>query len=592
MHRWLLLAALLGCVSVVFAADRPEGRSFATRSVVWYAKHGMVAAAHPLAVQIGLDVLKDGGSAVDAAIAVNAALALMEPTSCGLGGDLFAMVWDPGRTPSTASTAPAGRLRPSPRQGPGRARRHDPLYSPYAWTVPGCVDGWFELHSRFGRLPMARLLAPDHRRRPRGRAGAAGHRRRRGPAARRASRTSRASPRSSCPAAGRRPRARSSPTRPWPTPSSGSPTAVATPSTRRDRPRPGRLLEKVGGFFSPRTSPATQRVGRADLDHLPRAHGVGAAAQRPGPRRAADAQHPRGLRPGGHGPRQRRLLAPAGRGQEARLRGPRPLLRRPAFAEVPVAERCRQGLRRRARRVQAHRHEARRQAVEPGNPAPRHGDTTFLVAADASGMMVSLIQSNYTGFGSGYVVPELGFGIQDRGALFSLDPAPPQRAGARQAALPHHHPRLHGRRTACPTPPSGHGRRHAAPGARPDRRQPGGLRHEPPGGGRRARFHHTGSSEPTGTVMTDGGVLHLGKGLPPEVAARPRKRGHRIEEVNPAVFGGYQIIRRDAASASTPAPPSRARTGWQQVIDFGFRISNFEFSTRPPSNPRGTGGTF
>ena len=90
--RHIFLFTLLAAVATAgFAADRPEGRAFATRSVT-YARHGMVAAAHPLAVQIGLDVLKGGGSAVDAAIATNAALGFLEPVSCGLRGDLFAMV--------------------------------------------------------------------------------------------------------------------------------------------------------------------------------------------------------------------------------------------------------------------------------------------------------------------------------------------------------------------------------------------------------------------------------------------------------------------------------------------------------------------
>src|SRR5512136_3062246 len=152
-------ALLLTCISTT-AADRPEGRSFATRSVT-LARHGMVAAAHPLAVQVGLDVLKRGGSAVDAAIAVNAALSLMEPTSCGLGGDLFAMVWDPA-TGKLYGLNGSGRapLALTPEKVPALSDGTIDPYSPYAWTVPGCADGWFELHGRFGRLPMKDLLAP------------------------------------------------------------------------------------------------------------------------------------------------------------------------------------------------------------------------------------------------------------------------------------------------------------------------------------------------------------------------------------------------------------------------------------------------
>ena len=117
MRRALIAVTVMMMAGAGTSADRPEGHSFATRSVV-HAKHGMVAAAHPLAVEIGLAVLRDGGSAVDAAIAVNAALAFMEPTSCGLGGDLFAMVWDPetetlhglngsGRAPAALTGRPA-----------------------------------------------------------------------------------------------------------------------------------------------------------------------------------------------------------------------------------------------------------------------------------------------------------------------------------------------------------------------------------------------------------------------------------------------------------------------------------------------------
>jgi hypothetical protein len=131
----LPLLALLAAPAA-HAGDRVEGQPFATRSVV-YARHGMVAAAHPLAVQAGLEILRKGGSAADAAIAVNAALAVVEPVACGLGGDLFALAWTRSASGSTASTPPGGRrwrrggssCRPRPtapsrrtRRGPGRCR--------------------------------------------------------------------------------------------------------------------------------------------------------------------------------------------------------------------------------------------------------------------------------------------------------------------------------------------------------------------------------------------------------------------------------------------------------------------------------------
>ena len=160
MRRFLVVALMIVATAFVIAADRPEGRSFATRSVT-YARHGMVAAAHPLAVQVGLDVLKAGGSAVDAAIATNAALGLLEPVSCGLGGDLFAMVWDP-KTEKLYGLNASGRAPAalSIDKVPAEEDGTIPVYSVYAWTVPGCADGWFELHGKFGRLPMKDLLLP------------------------------------------------------------------------------------------------------------------------------------------------------------------------------------------------------------------------------------------------------------------------------------------------------------------------------------------------------------------------------------------------------------------------------------------------
>ena len=145
-------------------ADRVTGKSFATRSEI-IAQHGIAATAQPLATQVAIDILKKGGSAVDAAIAANAALGLMEPISCGVGGDLFAIVWDAktrrlygingsGRSPKGLSydemKAELGKL----------GTKTIPKFGVLPISVPGTVDAWFELHARFGRLPMKEDLAP------------------------------------------------------------------------------------------------------------------------------------------------------------------------------------------------------------------------------------------------------------------------------------------------------------------------------------------------------------------------------------------------------------------------------------------------
>ncbi|MGH8030297.1 MAG: gamma-glutamyltransferase [Arenimonas sp.] len=157
----LAFAALLTCVvAPAHAADRITGRPFATRSEV-FAPHVMAATSHPLATQIALETMRAGGSAVDAAIAANAALGLMEPTGSGVGGDLFAIVWDP-KTKKLHGYNGSGR---SPQALTLQAFRDQgldkvPSFGPLPVTVPGAVDGWFALHGKFGRRTMAQDLAP------------------------------------------------------------------------------------------------------------------------------------------------------------------------------------------------------------------------------------------------------------------------------------------------------------------------------------------------------------------------------------------------------------------------------------------------
>lgn len=546
MRRAVLALVVLSALTT-FAADRPEGRSFATRSVT-FSRHGMVAAAHPLAVGIGLDVLKAGGSAVDAAIATNAALGFLEPTSCGLGGDLFAMVWDPATAKLYGLNA-SGR---APRalsidKVPPTDEGTIPVYSVYSWTVPGCADGWFELHKRFGRLPMDEVLAPAA---ALAREGAPVPQVIAGAWARGAERF-RAMPGfaevfmpgGKVPAEGE---VFSNPAL--------AKTLELLAAGGRDVFYQGEIASelvaysaRVGGFLTAEdladhasewVEPiSTTYRGLTVWELPPNPQGL-AALQMLNILESFDlAAMGRDSTDFWHVLVEAKKLAYADRAR---------FYADPQFAEVPVAELLDKSYAERRAKLIDMEHAAR--TVDPGNPALAHGDTTFLVAADSSGMLVSLIQSNYTGFGSGYVVPSLGFGIQDRGALFSLDEGHPN--ALEPGKRPFH--------TIIPAFMGWNGVPDTAFGLMGGDMQPQGhvqivvnlvdFKMNLQEAGDAPRFHHTGSSEPTGTVMTDGGTLNLESGLPPEVYRDLAQRGHRIQVVNPAVFGGYQIIHRDPAT--------------------------------------------
>jgi gamma-glutamyltranspeptidase/glutathione hydrolase len=508
----------------------------------------MVAAAHPVAVQIGVDILQRGGSAVDAAIAVNAALAFMEPVSCGLGGDLFAMVWDPTEGELTGLNG-SGR---APRRLTRGAVTPDgdgtiPLYEPYAWTVPGCVDGWFALHARYGRLAMTEVLAP----------------------AIAAAEEGVAVPQVIAGA--------------W----SASAAAFAESPGFAQVFLPGGRAPREGEVFS---NPALARTLRMIADGGREAFYRGPVADRlvafsnqhggffdledfAGHR--SDWVEPvstsyRGVRvfelpPNGQGIAALQMLGILeqydleGLGREdadfwhllieakklayadrARFYGD------PEFVDVPVAALLSERYaRERAALIDM---TAAARAVSAGDPTLERGDTTYLATADRSGMMVSLIQSNYTGFGSGHVVPELGFGLQNRGGLFSLEGDHPN--ALEPGKRPFH--------TIIPAFLAERGRPNVAFGVMGGAMQPQGhvqivvnlvdLGMNLQEAGDAPRFRHTGSQQPTGTGMRDGGVVLLESGIPLEVRRELLRRGHRVQEATGAAFGGYQAVRRDPVS--------------------------------------------
>lgn len=536
-------------------------RGNATRSVV-YAQHGMVCAAQPLAVQAGLEVLKEGGSAVDAAIAVNACLGLMEPTANGMGGDLFAIVWDPkdrqlhglnacGRSPFGLT---ADRVKPD-------SDGTIPLYSPFSWSVPGCVDGWAELHAKYGRLPLLRDLAP------------AIHFAEEGfPLSpviasdwERGARLFKDKPGFAqvFMPGGRAPREGEIFCNP-----ALAKTLRMVAERGRDAYYAGPIADAIvkysqanGGFFAREdftrhhsewcTPVSTDYHGTTVWELPPPGQGIAALQLlnilenfdlKAMGRNSADFWHVM---------TEAKKLAFADRAR---------YYADPEFAKIPVAELIsKRYAAERAKRIDLH-HAATRDV--PGDPAAlNRRETTYLCTADESGMMVSLIQSNYTGFGSGYVIPELGFGLQDRGNLFDLAPGKPN--SLQPGKRPFH--------TIIPAFLTRAGKPLMAFGLMGGDMQPQGHAQivvnlidfgmNLQEAGDAIRFHHTGSSEPTGTVMTDGGVLHLEDGLPDSVIAELRRRGHRIEPEAVGAYGGYQAIWRDPVTGVYAGATEKRKDG-------------------------------
>ncbi|MEM7388115.1 MAG: gamma-glutamyltransferase, partial [Verrucomicrobiota bacterium] len=159
-EKLLVFALLALLTSPAVGYDRITGSPFASRSEV-IARNGMAATSQPLATQVALEILRKGGNAIDAAIAANATLGLMEPTGCGIGGDLFAIVWDTESAKLHGLNA-SGRSPGSLTLGEFKKQGFQkvPSRGPLPVSVPGCVSGWFALHEKFGKLPMSEILAP------------------------------------------------------------------------------------------------------------------------------------------------------------------------------------------------------------------------------------------------------------------------------------------------------------------------------------------------------------------------------------------------------------------------------------------------
>ncbi|MEM9619023.1 MAG: gamma-glutamyltransferase [Pseudomonadota bacterium] len=535
------------------AGGRPVGEIW-SRSPV-YAEHGMAATAQPLASQVAIDILKAGGTAVDAAIAANATLGLMEPTGNGVGGDLFAIIWDPETETlyglNASGRSPMGRSYDELVEKLGD-RDSIPLFGAIPVSVPGAVDGWFELHEKFGKLPMRKILAPAIEYAEKGfpvspviasyfEFGL--NRFEQNMADIEEFDNARATYFESGP------------------PKAGeifkNPDLAETYRTIAQKGRDGfykgriaktvdAYMERIGGDIryedfaahkSEWVDPGCVDYRGYELCELP-PNGQGfAALQMANILKNVDLkQWPRGSAEVLHYITEAKRLA---------FEDLAKFYADPDFSDAPIDW------------LLSDEYGRERFAlIDPGQamtaPAPGEpklegeGDTTYFTIADKDGMMVSFIQSNYVGMGSGLVPDGLGFMLQDRGALYSLEPGHPN------VYAPNKRP-FH---TIIPAFVMKDGDPLMSFGLMGGGMQPQGhvqilinlvdygmnLQEA----GDAARLNHDGGRRPTGGEPDLLGVLNVEPGISTETINALRAMGHNVNVVdNGAMFGGYQAIWRD-----------------------------------------------
>jgi gamma-glutamyltranspeptidase / glutathione hydrolase len=529
--------------------DRITGKNFATRSEV-LATHGMVCTSVPAATEVGVEILKRGGSAVDAAIAANATLGLMEPVSSGIGGDLFAIVYSAKENKlyglNGSGRSPLGLSYDAMKSE--LAKLHSETIPPRGMlpiSVPGCVDAWSELHKKFGKLKLSDDLAPAIRYAEEGFPvtdmiayyWAFGPRLYKGlPGAFIATYT--------LDGKGR-------------TPGKGdifknqdlARTLRLIGEKGRGAFYTGEIADKIDAFmranrgflrktdFEKHTStwiePVSVNYRGYDVFELP-PNGQGIAALQMlnilegFDLRAMGRNSPQTL----HTMIEAKRIAWADRAK---------FYADPAFAKIPLAGLLSKGYAAERRKLIDPNHAAKQ--IEAGNPALDTGDTIYLCTADDEGNMVSLIQSNYRGMGSGIVVPGLGFMFQDRGELFSMDA---QHANVYAPGKRPFH-------TIIPGFVMKDGKPWEAFGVMGGGMQPQGhvqvLTNQIDFGlnvqeaGDASRWQHEGDNEPTGEKMTaSGGYVEVESGIPYETVRELRKKGHDMR-FDVGGYGGYQAIK-------------------------------------------------
>ena len=538
MNKVIGFILLLTMATTGSGYDRITGEKFASRSEV-IGQNGMVATSHPLATQIGLDILKQGGTAVDAAIAANIALGLMEPTGNGIGGDLFAIIWD----------AQSKKLHGLNASGPApmnlsidyfeqQGLKKIPAYGPLPVTVPGAVDGWVKLHEKFGKLKFKSLFEPTIEYAEKG-----------FPITETIAYYLDKSQK----------RFENYPnfSEVWVKngrmPQKGeifkNPQLANTLRIIAEKGRAGFYEGKIAqtmanfvqaqggfltyddlaGFHSEWTQPVSSNYRGYDVWELP-PNGQGIAALQ-----ILNILENYDLKKMGlfsseyiHLFTEAKKIVFADRAK---------YYADPNFSNIPVNELISKSYaKERAKLINLDK-------ASKANDAGilKSGDTIYLTVADKFGNMVSLIQSNYRGMGSGMMPTGLGFMLQDRGELFSLDKN--HKNALEGGKRPFH--------TIIPAFVTKDGKPFISFGVMGGATQPQahaqiiinmidfGLNLQEAGDA--PRIVHSGSSQPTGEVMTDGGSLSIESGFGKQIEQELSNKGHIIK-YQKGVFGGYQAI--------------------------------------------------
>jgi len=522
--------------------DRMTGLTFATRSEV-ITKNGMACTSQPLATQVALDILKKGGSAVDAAIAADAMLGLVEPTGSGMGGDLFAIVWD-AKTQKLYGLNASGRSPKSLTLAYFKEKgiKHIPALGPLPVSVPGCVDGWFELHAKFGKLNMAEILQPT-----------IGYAREGFPLSelisyywqRNAERLKQFEgfaeiymPNGKAPSKGEI----------FKNPFLAN-TLEKIAKNGRDEFYKGSIaktidayMKKQGGFLSyddlaSHTSewiePVSSSYRGYDIWELP-PNGQGIATLQ-----ILNILENYDIASMGFGSAEyMHLFIEAKKlAFEDRAR----YYADPTFSNIPYKKLIsKEYAKERMKLIDLNRAANKYDAGEL-----QTGNTIYLTVADKDGNMVSLIQSNYRGMGSGMTPTGLGFVLQDRGEMFSLTEGHPNvfEPGKR----PFH--------TIIPGFITKDGKPWVSFGVMGGSMQPQGHAQvivnlidfgmNLQEAGDAPRIMHEGSSEPTDERMTDGGTVFLESGFDYQQIRKLLAKGHKVGYSLDG-YGGFQAIMFDA----------------------------------------------